>query len=198
MQARYAPADPIYSVGHSSLSDVVFFGLLKTHRITALVDARSQPSSRFASQFDAALVNSNSEAAGMRYLMMGRELGGRPAKSEFYDPTGRVIYGKLAVSLEFMNGMERLIELSQSLRVAVMCAEEDPHECHRRLLIGFELARRGLEMLHIRADGRVQSEAELRATETAAVQKELFGEDSGWKSIRSVSRPGQRRISSGS
>jgi uncharacterized protein (DUF488 family) len=189
---------PIYSVGHSSLTEIAFFALLGRHAITTLIDTRSQASSRFASHFDAGLLAQSCDVAGVRYVAMGKELGGRPGSPDFYDPSGRVIYAKLAVWPTFVRGLERLIRLSQSQRIALMCAEEDPHGCHRRLLIGFELGRRGFDVLHIRADGRVQTEADLRTTETAAVQRQLFGEDSGWKSTRSVSRAGRPRISSGS
>ena len=198
MRQRHVVGGTIYSIGHSALTEIAFFTLLGRHSITTLVDTRSQASSRFASHFDSGLLGMSCEVAGVRYLAMGKELGGRPGSPDFYDASGRVIYAKLAVWPTFVLGLEQVMRLNQSQRVALLCAEEDPHECHRRLLIGFELGRRGFDVLHIRADGRLETEADLRATETAAVQRQLFGEDSGWKSTRSVSRAGRPRISSGS
>jgi uncharacterized protein (DUF488 family) len=196
VQTTGSSGSAIYSIGHSSLTAIAFFELLRRYTITVLVDVRSHASSRFAPQFDSGLLNQDCDVAGVRFLPMGRELGGRPGSPDFYDPAGRVIYAKLAQTQDFRRGIDQLTRLSRAERVAVMCAEEDPHECHRRLLVGFELGRRGLELLHIRADGQLQTEADLRMHETAAVQKLLFGEDSGWKSIRSVSRTGRPQISS--
>jgi uncharacterized protein (DUF488 family) len=172
--------------------------LLGQHEVTALADVRSQAYSRFASQFDSGLLEMSCNVAAVRYLRMGDGLGGRPRRRDLYDLQGRVIYSKVAETSAFRESLSEVVKVAKRERLVIMCAEEDPHDCHRRLLIGHELSRCGVEMLHIRADGRVQTEADLRATETAVVQKQLFGEDSGWKSIRSVSPGARPRISSDS
>ena len=78
-----------------------------------------------------------------------------------------------------------------SRRMALMCGEEDPTNCHRRLLVGRVLRGRGVEVMHIRAAGRVQSEEEVAAEETFRKTKgqlTLFDmeEPDAWKSTRSV------------
>ena len=187
----------VFSVGHSSLTVEAFFGLLQMHSITDVFDVRSQPHSRFAPQFDAGMLEMSCDVAGVRYALMGETLGGRPRDRSLYDSGGRVDYSALARRPFFVRGLERLVTNARMGRVAMLCAEEDPRHCHRRLLIGSELNRRGIDVMHIRSDGRIETEDELRASETAVVQRQLFGEDSAWKSIRSVSRAGRRRTSSG-
>ena len=76
-------------------------------------------------------------------------------------------------------------------RVALLCGEEDPAHCHRRLLVGRVLAERGHELLHIRGDGRVQSEAEVAAESGKPLVNEqpaLFAEldEDQWRSTASV------------
>jgi uncharacterized protein (DUF488 family) len=186
----------VFSVGHSSLKEQAFFGLLQTHAITDIVDVRSQPHSRFAPQFNAGMLEMSCDVAGVDYVFLGDTLGGRPRERRFYDGSGRVDYSALARSPSFKRGLDRLITNARTSRVAILCSEEDPRGCHRRLLIGPELIRRGVGVVHIRSDGRIETEDELRASETAVVQRQLFGEDSAWKSIRSVSRAGPHRISS--
>lgn len=44
-------------------------------------------------------------------------------------------------------------------RIAIMCAQEDPTNCHRRLLISKTLLERGLCVYHIRGDGSLDIES---------------------------------------
>jgi hypothetical protein len=70
-----------------------------------------------------------------------------------------------------------------------MCSEEDPHQCHRRLLIARVLAERGIEVRHIRGDGRAQTEAELALDETSGQLGLDFAEAeevTPWRSAQSV------------
>ena len=124
------------------------------------------------------------------YVFLGSELGGRPASTQFYDSDGRVLYEKLAESSQFRKGIAQLLEQMQEKRVALLCSEENPANCHRRLLVGRVLAEQGVDVYHIRGDSRVQSEDELAAEEQADLgQGNLFEfrPIPEWKSIQSVS-----------
>jgi len=128
----------------------------------------------------------------MHYLFLGDLLGGRPQPAEFYDEAGFVRYDRLAQSPAFRRGIGRLTGAIRAHCAVVVCSEEDPAECHRRLLIGRVLARTGVEVLHLRGDGRVQSEEEVAREEQfrrTKGQKTLFDleEPHEWKSTRSVS-----------
>jgi len=191
----------LLSIGHSSHSLETFLVLLKQHRIEVLVDARSHPFSRFASHFDAAALKKAVVDAGIRYLFLGKELGGRPDGEEFYDDDGHVLYWRVAESALFLEGLRRLEKGMVKYRVALLCSEEDPASCHRRLLIGRVLAARGIVLDHIRGDGRIQTEAELQVEEEQRRTKgqgSLFErrEDKTWRSTQSVSRKGPRQSSS--
>jgi len=191
-----SPASPhptIYSIGHSNHSLEVFLELLRLHAIDAVADVRSQPYSRYSPHFSREALAAAFEREEIRYVFLGQELGGRPQDDEFYDDEGHVLYGHLAVSEQFLTGIERLEAGALRLRVAIMCSEEDPLHCHRRLLVARVLEQRGTEVRHIRRDGRVEHEGDLRSRENGseAVSLSLFGEESAdqpWRSIRSVSR----------
>lgn len=45
-------------------------------------------------------------------------------------------------------------------RIALMCAEKEPLECHRTILVARYLEDFGVEIQHIHADGRLESHAE--------------------------------------
>jgi uncharacterized protein (DUF488 family) len=116
--------------------------------------------------------------------------GGRPRDPGCYDVDGYVPYDRVAASHRFRQGIQRLETGIQRYRVAVMCSEENPAECHRNLLIGRVLADRGVILQHIRADGRLQSQADLdhESAKGDHRQQMLFEElkEVPWKSIRSV------------
>jgi uncharacterized protein (DUF488 family) len=180
----------IYSIGHSNHPIEKFLRLLEQHCIEVLVDVRSTPASRFAPQFGHARLRASVVEAGRDYVFLGKELGGRPEGAEYYDEDGHVLYGRRAQAPEFVAGIERLAALSARGRVAMLCAEENPESCHRRLLVTRTLARRGIAVDHIRGDGRLQNDAELAPMEDA--QGGLFDEGDAWRSKHTV-KPGKPR-----
>lgn len=187
----------VFTIGHSNHSLERFIGLLKQHGVQVLVDTRSYPASKHACHFDLANLKLAIKDAGMRFVYLGRQLGGRPPNKAYYDDEGRVLYDRLAQSDAFLAGISRLERGLRQYRVALMCSEENPAFCHRRLLIGRVLGERGIRLLHIRGDGTVESEAELQATLEDGKQLGLFAETeaSTWKSTLSVSRRKQHPCS---
>jgi uncharacterized protein (DUF488 family) len=181
----------VLTIGHSNHTVERFLGLLTAHAVQVVVDARSQPYSKYATQFDHEALKLALQDAGIRYLYLGRELGGRPEGDEFYDSEGHVLYDRVAATCLFQEGLSRLERGIREYKVALLCAEESPAACHRRLLVSRVLLERGVQVDHIRGDGRIQTEEEV-AAEVAPNrdQMTLFEkvEAEPWKSIPSVLR----------
>lgn len=156
----------IYSIGHSNHTIEKFLSLLNAHSITALVDVRSNPYSKYASQFNSSALKAEVTKAGIKYLYLGKELGGIPKDDTFYDEDGKVDYGKLAQSPLFIDGIDRLERGAADYTIAIMCAEENPIRCHRRLLIAPDLERRGISVVQIRGDGKLEIKGEQQAAVT--------------------------------
>jgi uncharacterized protein (DUF488 family) len=188
----------LFTVGHSNHPLGVFVELLKRYEIQVLVDTRSYPYSRHVSHFNREELHQALNRAGIKYLYMGKELGGRPDEDEFYDGERHVLYYRLAESSAFLGGIERLERGIRRFRVAVMCSEENPSICHRHLLVGRVMAGRGARVQHIRGDGTIQADSELQAADNN--QRSLFDlpEENTWKSLQSVLRRKQPKSSSGS
>ncbi len=190
----------IYTIGHSNQTLDALIDLLRRHAIEVVVDVRSQPYSRYSPHFSRRSLEPALVAAGFKYLFMGKELGGRPDGADFYDAEGRVRYGEVEKSDLFKGGVSRVETGIRRYRVALLCSEEDPAGCHRRLLVGRVLAERGTALLHIRGDGRIEREERVRAAddERDSGQLPLFAdldETREWKSIRSVLPRDQRQTS---
>ncbi len=178
------------TIGHSNHAMERFLELLKLHGVDVVADIRSYPYSKYSPQYDQARLKSVLQAAGILYAYLGDDLGGRPDGREFYDPDGHVLYSKVATADFFLRGMERLERgIRRYRKPAILCSEENPSVCHRRLLVTRVLTDRGTAVSHIRGDGSLQSEEELRVAESLP-QLALFTapEDETWKSIPSVLR----------
>jgi uncharacterized protein (DUF488 family) len=177
--------NPVFTIGHSNHSAERFLRLLKGYEIEVVVDTRSHPYSRHAPRFNARALEAALSKDGVGYLFLGGELGGRPEGEEYYDDNGRVDYALLGCSVPFLDGISRLEKEIRARTVVLLCSEENPARCHRRLLVGRALEELGFTLRHIRGDGSIQIEGE-----TNSGQPVLFPESeaSPRKSIRSASR----------
>ena len=187
----------VLTIGHSNHATEYFLELLKSHGVQVVVDTRSQPYSKYSTQFDQKDLKQSLSGAAIRYLYLGRELGGRPEGEELYDPEGHVLYDRVAETRQFQEGLTRLENGIREYQVAMLCAEENPAACHRRLLIGRVLLEHGIQVAHIRGDGRLQTEEEVAAEmDPDRDQLSLFQkvEAEPWKSIPSVLRKKSRTI----
>ena len=63
----------------------------------------------------------------------------------------------------FCQGLDQLCQVGQEFAVAMLCAEEDPLDCHRGLMIAPALVERGIAPLHLRGDGRVETTQEMES-----------------------------------
>ena len=145
----------VLTIGHSTHSLDTFLSLLRLHSVTAVADVRSTPFSRYSPHFNRDSVESSLRADGIRYVFLGRELGARSDDPSCYEK-GRVQYGRLAQTRLFSAGIERVIRGAKDYRIALMCAEKEPLDCHRTLLVSRDLERRGMQVAHILADGRLE------------------------------------------
>jgi uncharacterized protein (DUF488 family) len=145
----------IYTIGHSTHPLERFIDLLRQHGITALADVRSQPSSRHNPQFNKDELAPALKAAGIAYVFLGKQLGARSEDPACYE-NGRVQYDRLARTPLFREGIERVLAGARQYRIVLMCAEKEPLECHRTLLVSRALERENVAVKHILADGRVE------------------------------------------
>jgi uncharacterized protein (DUF488 family) len=146
----------ILTIGHSKHPIEQFIALLERHGVTALADVRSTPHSRFNPQYNRKALAQSLNLAGIEYVFLGAELGARSSDPACYE-AGKVSYARLAATTAFQRGIDRLQAGMASHRIAIMCAEKEPLDCHRTILVARELRRRGVEVSHILASGEVEA-----------------------------------------
>jgi uncharacterized protein (DUF488 family) len=150
----------VYTIGHSTHQADVFLSLLRQHGITAVADVRSTPFSRFNPQFNRQTLQASLETNAIAYVFLGKELGARCDDDACY-VNGKVQYDRLASTALFQHGLDRVQEGMARYRIALMCAEKEPLDCHRTILVARHVVGRGCEVQHIHADGRLESHDEV-------------------------------------
>ncbi|MBX9879956.1 MAG: DUF488 domain-containing protein [Candidatus Obscuribacterales bacterium] len=178
----------VFTIGHSNQSIESFIDQLAKFKIEAIADVRSSPYSKYTPHFSKDNLKLSLQTAGLKYVFLGRELGGMPKDESFYDEDGHVLYWKIAESEAFKTAIERLSKGSTTFTIALLCGEEDPSGCHRRLLVAKVLQDNGIDVGHIRGNGSVHSESDLQAQEQPSEQLTIFSvdKDTPWKSKHKV------------
>jgi uncharacterized protein (DUF488 family) len=148
----------LFSIGHSNLSAAHFLAMLQAAGVNAVADVRSRPYSRFCPWFSQKPLAATLAAAAIDYTPMGPALGGRPHDDALYCD-GVVDYEAMALAPDYLAGLERLIEAAEESRLRLMCAEREPLDCHRCLLVARGLAERGVAVGHILHDGAMEAHA---------------------------------------
>lgn len=147
----------VYSIGHSTHSIEMFVALLKETHVAAIADVRSTPYSQWRPQFNRDALQSSLAEHGIQYVFLGTELGGRGTDGSARDEHGRIQYRYIAESAAFREGLRRVRAGSERMCLALMCAEGEPLHCHRGILISRLLVARGTRVLHIHADGQLET-----------------------------------------
>ncbi len=145
----------IYTIGHSNQLIETFVAALEICGITAVADVRSYPHSQVNPQFDREMLRRKLKSRKIAYVFLGKELGGRTDDPSCY-VNERVQYGRLAETNLFQQGLDRIERGMRRHRIAVMCAEKEPLECHRAILIARQLVQRQICVRHILRDRQIE------------------------------------------
>jgi uncharacterized protein (DUF488 family) len=145
----------VYTVGHSNHTIDAFLRMLDRYEITAIADVRSAPFSRANPQFDRGSLERNLEARKIVYAALGKQLGARSENVQHYIDD-KISYDLLGRSISFRHGIERVVKGCEKFRIALMCAEGEPVECHRAILIARHLENMEIEVRHILRSGECE------------------------------------------
>jgi uncharacterized protein (DUF488 family) len=168
----------LFTIGHSNHAIEHFLGLLERHDIRAVADVRSRPYSRFVPHFAKERLEHSLADAGIGYLFLGQELGGKPPRD---DPDRwPADYASRVREPAFRSGIEALLGAARRRRVALLCRERDPLDCHRLHLICRYVKPLIGPIQHILPEGELEAQA---ATEgrllarAGAAELPLFGDN---------------------
>lgn len=156
------PSFDLLSIGHSNIPAERFMTMLQDAGVSMIADVRSVPVSRHFPWFAKKNLAPRLAAAGIAYTPMGEALGGRPRDQSLYRD-GIADYEAMAARPEFAAGLNHLEQAARQACVCLLCAERDPLDCHRFLLVARHLAARGMAIGHILHDGSIEPHAATEA-----------------------------------
>ena len=163
----------LHSIGHSTRSSDELIVLLEESQVGLLIDVRAYPFSRRNPQFNAEVLSGALAEAGIAYRHL-EALGGRRGPQALDDPSPNDSwreeafrnYADYALTPGFREGLQALLQMTRDHTSAIMCAEADWRQCHRRIITDYLLVA-GVEVVHILGPGEVEP---ARMTEGAVPQ----------------------------
>lgn len=145
----------IFTIGYSTYSLESFLRILEEYSINAIADVRSIPYSKFKPDFNRDFLKGNLRKKKVAYGFLGDNCGARINAPECYID-GKADYHLIAKHPTFREGINRLLNGINNYRIALMCAEADPINCHRTILVCRNLRFSDIRIKHILKDGSVE------------------------------------------
>lgn len=141
----------IYTIGYTAYPIRDFLSVLKNNRINCLIDVRSVPKSSYYVDYDSDNLKRVLKGANILYRNYKDEFGARQEDKSYY-PNGYLDFGIFTNSQKFLSGVDKIDKaISMGYTVCLMCAEKDPINCHRAIMISRKLDELGFEVTHLLA-----------------------------------------------
>ncbi len=154
--------DTITTIGYSGFSSEEFLKTLKENNIDVLIDVRSSPYSEFFRQYNKEPLSVFLKQNGIFYRNYAREFGARQDNPEYRTPTGYLDFSKFSKSAPFLEGVDKICKsMQQGYRVAFMCSEKNPINCHRAILVSRTFHELGYHVKHLLPEGSYITQTDL-------------------------------------
>ncbi|RLA08240.1 MAG: hypothetical protein DRQ51_02945 [Gammaproteobacteria bacterium] len=143
----------VYTIGHSTHEIDDFILLLKKNNIDTIVDVRSIPYSRFASQYNRETLKNYLQEKKIYYIFMGDLLGAKYEDKNLLFGDGKVNFKKVQEIKSFQDGITRIdAGITKGYNISLMCSEKEAFDCHRFGLVSEFLTNNSIEVEHIYPD----------------------------------------------
>ena len=172
----------IFTIGYAGFRVDEFVDALNYHNVSAVIDVRSVPFSRYHPEYDAPVISKTLETRNICYRHFPREFGANQQDKSFYHPNGYMDFEKFAKSEQFKDGVNKILDAMNDYVIALMCAEKDPITCHRAILAARAFHKLGINVIHIMpyCEEITHQELEIRLLDKYCpemIHEELFASD---------------------
>jgi len=152
----------VYTVGHSTHQLDFFLELIKTVDIDCIVDVRSVPASAYNPQYNKDSFKNFLKNNHIQYLPFAEEFGAKQTDYDLLDDDKKLDFEKFRKTRRFNHGLERIWQgIDKNFRIALMCSESEPLDCHRFSMVSIGLENNGFEVKHILKDKSIKTNVEL-------------------------------------
>lgn len=150
--------------------------MVDKYDINCIVDVRSNPFSRYYSDFNSNSLSNILKSRDKLYMSM-KELGAKRFEEEVYSIENQVLFNRVYKTKAFQRGIERIHKgMDLGYKIVIMCSEKNPIECHRSIMIGRYLSDNGYDVQNILHNGTTISQKEVEETLIDKHKKELDSE----------------------
>lgn len=156
----------VFTIGHSNMTTDEMLKLLNRFGIDVVLDIRSYTSSRFNPQFNEKDFSSFLETKGIGYEWFGDVFGGHM----YYDKERqhRMTYSETLSTDRAKENLKAIRDaVKEGTRIAFMCSEAVPSQCHRYAMMGYALEHpadgriKPIPVQHILRNGKLVSQTQL-------------------------------------
>lgn len=156
--------DTVYSIGYSGFSIGNFVDTLHLNKIVLLVDVRSQPYSHYFPDFNKDKLEQTLAHERIFYRNYAKEFGARQDNRQYYSSKGYLDFELFAKSSAFLSGVTKLVNsMAQGYQFALMCAEKDPINCHRTILVARTFHDSGYKVIHLLPNNKTMTQEDIEA-----------------------------------
>ena len=154
----------VYSIGYSGFSINDFIDTLHKNKISLVIDVRSTPYSQYFSDYNKDNLEPVLKKSGIYYRNYVLEFGARQEDRKYYTREGYLDFELFAKSPPFLSGFDKLVNsMKQDYTFALMCAEKDPFNCHRTILVSRAFYNAGYKVVHLLPDNCKVTQEDIEA-----------------------------------
>jgi len=151
-----------FTIGYGDYPIELFLYFLQKTGIDTIIDVRSSPYSKYNLYFNRDNLEKSLIKNQIDYRYMGDKIGGRYSNPNLLFPDGTVNYQKVQSTEQFQDGINQVLSIiSSGKKIALMCAEKEPERCHRFVLISRVLQSKGIKVIHVRPEIKLQANEDL-------------------------------------
>ena len=152
----------IFTIGYAGFSVHEFIDALTFHKVSAVIDVRSVPFSSYSPEYDAPVISQTLEGRNICYRTFAREFGAKQRDKKFYNRRGYIDFEEFAKSEQFQDGVKKILDaMNNDSVIAFMCAEKDPINCHRAILVARAFHKLKKTVVHIKPYGESENHKDL-------------------------------------
>lgn len=152
----------IYTIGYTAFKIDDFISILKKYNITCVIDVRSLAYSQHYPDYNKEVLNKVLKSNGIVYRNYSAEFGARQTEKCYLSPKGYLDFNKYVKSERFESGYKKILTgIDMGYTFVLMCAEIDPIDRHRSIMLGREFYKRGFDVKNILKSGEILLQNEL-------------------------------------
>lgn len=153
----------IYSIGYTSFEINSFIDIIKEHDISCVVDVRSNPvASEYYQIYSRTSLEKILNSKNIYYRNYALEFGARQVDYSLYKEFGYLDFDRFIKTPNFLLGINKIKKgLELGYNFVLMCAEKDPINCHRAIMVAKGFKENGIIVDHIMADNSIQSQIDI-------------------------------------